>query len=805
MLFEPLVHELGFAWKRIIRRRAHYAAVVGLIGVPLGVVGAVMSLTDRMFLRPPPGIGEPSLLRRVGVSALQDGALHRRDAFAVAEVADLASAFGTALSITYSNEQLVSVRTDNGERRIRAAFVAPNYFAVLQVRSYDDQPLGSFSTGLDWQIPGAVISAPLARTLFGLEGKAVGQSVVVGQHSLVIRAVADEDFAGHNLDRVDVWLPPSANAGLDSLSSSWRVSRGVQVWEVIVRLRSSGDLAYFLSRSTQVLTAAQGSAREERFVDAQATVTAGSIVPGRAPKRRTREEAVVLLLAALSTLILVSGLANAANLAIARTVESRREWQTRSALGMAFRRFALALTAEAVAVALMTASVAVLLAAWASVALRHLVLPDIVMSGLVDARIVGFVAAVAFAASMVAMLCGCAGFLASPRLPPTLARVPAAKLRGLLLSVQTAMAVCLLIAGGVLLRTAINVQNVDTGYAAEQLISIVVPPGDSTRVLQLAERSRRLTSAVAMASSAPLERRITVRAFAVDGARLSLPNGRAALVAIDSAYLRVAGSRLVAGRNFGAHDDRAGEPVAVVSNAFARAAWPEKNAIGECVRLLRETSSCYTIVGVVQDVVSHHILEEAQASIYVPLSQRPAARPNNGASALLLRSTSPYRTLRSLASEFPDDAWSRFRVALPGETIASQQRPFWVASRLFVTLAVLAVTVALFGLYAMMRAFVSEREHDLCIRMALGAEPIRIVRAVAGTALLFAALGILAGALISVRAAKFIAPHVYGVSPVDAATMMGVVIILSIVVTGVAALVGFRATRLPLRLSLAPV
>jgi len=353
------------------------------------------------------------------------------------------------------------------------------------------------------------------------------------------------------------------------------------------------------------------------------------------------------------------------------------------------------------------------------------------------------------------------------------------------------MAVMLIAASAMLVRTLHNILNDDVGFEPHGIVTASLASGDTpgTRLLEIQKTLAALpgVKGVAYSSyfpmdygnwSAPLLRPTDPPDHdwpAIAGYRAVTPN-----------FFDVLRLSVVRGRGF-TPDDREGTPyVAVVSTSVATKLWPNQNPIGQRVRSNQDPDHELNIVGVVNEAVDWGQPRGSQYEIYVPFAQHPNWQHDPIA---FLRSDTPAAivnevraTLRTNARDIPAT------VALLDDRIAST-----AASRRFAMVAMvafggIALVLAAIGIYGVLAYTVTTRRFEIGVRMALGATSDAILRRTLGGAAVMALTGIVAGAAGAFVATRYIAKLLYGVTPSDpTAYLAGAVLLL------VAALLGAYA------------
>ena len=234
--------------------------------------------------------------------------------------------------------------------------------------------------------------------------------------------------------------------------------------------------------------------------------------------------------------------------------------------------------------------------------------------------------------------------------------------------------------------------------------------------------------------------------------------------------------------------------IAVVSESMARVLWPNADAIGQCMRLGRDTMPCTTVVGVAEDVAHENLIDAQRYRYYLPIEQ---VRPADG-TALMLRmrgdpAAATERVRAALQRVMPGQTYV---TALPfSDIVGMQQRSWRVGATMFVAFGGLALIVAAVGLYGVIAYNVAQRLHELGVRVALGAQGSDVVRLVVGQGVRYATTGVVLGAAVAMAIAPRVQALLFEQSARDARVFVLVGLVLTVVAIVASAIPARRATR----------
>jgi putative ABC transport system permease protein len=504
---------------------------------------------------------------------------------------------------------------------------------------------------------------------------------------------------------------------------------------------------------------------------------------------------VLGMLFAAVGLVLLIACGNVAGLLLARGSTRRAEMSIRSALGAGQGRLARQLLTENALLALGAGIVGVALAMWLQRGIVGFVAMD--RLGRVEPGLSS--ATLAFASLLCLGTVALFGALPAWRvarnsraatlssgLRSTAGRSSAAFRRVLVIG-QVALTVVLLAGSGLLLRSFAALRSVDPGFDSERLMTaeVMIPrdtyPDAESTVRFFAEFSERLSEIpgvtdVALVSLLPIR-------DPGNNVRVAKPEAFASSGAIDAyqrvvwpGYFEAMGIRLVAGRDVARTDDQANAPVIVLSEQTARSVFGEEDPIGRLVGVDvgREEPEIREVVGVVGDLVTSSLESGVSGAMYYPFHQRPA-RAMRLAVRTAGETSAPAAAVRSALRDV-DPGVPLSAVATMEEVISAS-----VADRRSVTAVIglfsfVAILLAVVGVYGVLAYQVARRQHEIGVRMALGASVGEVAGGVLRSGLRLAGIGLGLGIPTALAATSLIRSRLYGVGTVDLPTYAAVAV-----------------------------
>jgi predicted permease len=347
--------------------------------------------------------------------------------------------------------------------------------------------------------------------------------------------------------------------------------------------------------------------------------------------------------------------------------------------------------------------------------------------------------------------------------------------------------VVLLVGAGLFVRSLRNVQNTRLGYDVDRVAWVELDQRGVTMdtTEQRLLREKLLERAATLPNLETASRGLTVPFWStweyslyVEGIDSVSKLGSFTLQAGSPSFFATVGTRILRGRGI-TNEDRANAPlVMVVGESMARRLWPNQDAIGKCVRVNAETAPCTTVVGIAEDV-RRGSLSEPEPHYYMPIDQFAAS-----GGGLYVRTRGPASTevesiRRALQALMPGVSYV---TVTPMETIIGRETRSWrMGATMFTVFGVLALTLAAIGLYSVIAYNVTQRIHEMGVRVALGAEARDVVRLIVREGLAIVVPGIALGTAAALLAGRWIAPLLFAESPRDPSVITSVIVTLVIV------------------------
>ena len=844
-----LWQDLRYGARTLIKARSFTAIAVMSLALGIGANTALFSVVDAMLLKKLP-VNEPDRLvlfesvadksfspgSYSGSGSVDESGRRVRTSFPYQTYAMFRAQKSDALAEVFAFGR-VTLNVNAGGRAdvARAQAVSGNYYAGLGVgaavgRTLADEDDNAAAT------PAAVLSHRYWQRRFGGDRAVVGSQINLNGVAFTVVGVTAPGFDGTMQvgTSPDVSIPLAWEPQVSNERSS--MTDGGRWWlRLMGRLKPGATLEQAQASLGGVF---QQSVVENRAARAQARGQKGAppldpkIIPqlvassGSQGEMNTRQyyRRPLYLLLGVVGLVLLIACANVANLLLARAAARQREIAVRLALGASRWRLIRQLLTESVLIAGVGGALGVLLAVWIKDGL--LSVSDWGGGGMValeprlDPRVLGFTLALSL---VTGVLFGIAPAWRASRvdLTPALkdsARTTGAAARSLLTKslvvAQVALSLLLLVGAGLMLRTLINLQRVETGFNARNLLLFDVDPDligyKDARLANLYRQMFERVEAVPGVESVTFSRDALLAQgesdsdFYLEGATTpgadgkAKPTGNLFLHRVRENFLEAMEIPLLAGRSLKAQDDERAPKVAVVNREFARRFFAGDNPVGRRFGFDADRSNEIEIVGVAKDTKYASQRDEVKPTAYLPWSQalgsvgtmtfevRTAGEPTSAVAAIR-------EAVRGVDSNLPLSN-VKTQIEQADETLAMER----LFAKLLSLFGLLAQGLAAVGLYGVLAWSVAQRTREIGIRMALGASRSDVLKMVLRQGMTLTLVGVALGVASAYALTKYLASltrMLYGVQPADPLTFVLIALLLTLVALLACYLPARRATR----------
>ena len=783
------LQDIQFGFRMLLKSRGLAAIAIFALALGIGANTAIFSVVNTVLLRALP-YPQPDQL----VWFWESQPNLEQAPFSAADFLDYQAQNQSFQQVATIRRLSFNLTGQGAAERIPGMVATPNVFSLLGVH-----PI----LGRDFLPEEGAFGAPRRALLtFGLwqshfagDRAVVGRSLTLDNQPVQIIGVLPANFRYGGTD-VLLWVNPvNVVPEVFSTFPDWerniRNNRETHYLSIVGRLKPGVALSQAQSDINTIVAR----------LHQQYPVTTGHnvrLIPLRELSAGPVRQTLVILLGVVGLVLLIA-CANVANLLLSRAVTRRREIAIRTALGAGRLRIVRQLLTESMLLSLVGGVLGLALA-WGLVRLLVAASPEQlprVQEIALDLRVLLFTFGVSL---LTGLLFGLAPALAATRhsLGHFLKEAGRGgaeglahnRLRGVLVVTEVAFSLVLLVCAGLLGRSFVRMLEVNPGFRPDHMVTMwmnftsanYAPKGRPTQFLeQLIPRAAALpgVEGVAISNDLPLEGDDTTTGLSDVEGRAPFPRGQQPLVgvhAVNPGYFRSMGIPQLRGREFSASDNANSTPVVIINQKLAETLWPGQDALGKHFHLMGDKQS--EVVGVVGNVLHNGLGESVSLESYLAFPQNPwsyvglAVRTHGDPGAV-------YGAVRSLVEQIDPELPvhdMRPMEQVVAETMASRRLTLWLVG----AFAALAFVLASVGIYGVMSYAVTERVHEIGVRMALGAQRRDVLRLVVGHGMRHAAIGLLLGSVAAFLAARAMTTLLFGIRPGDPLTYIGIALVLAL-------------------------
>jgi putative ABC transport system permease protein len=809
-----LFQDLRYGARMLLKTPGLTCVVILALALGIGANTAIFSVINAVLLRPLPyGHAEQLLFLNERSPVLDEMSI------SYPNFTDWRSQNHVFEKIGVYNRNSYNLTGYGEAERIPTGQVSADLFSALRVKpafgrlfTHDEDQPGA--------APVVVLSYALWQRRFGGQTNILNQALTLNGKSYTVIGIMPPDYAFPS--RVEMWVP----VGPLSADPNWQQRGNHPGLYAVGRLKPGATMQQAQADMNTVAANLAKQYPDSNTSNGVRIRTMMEVLVGN-----TVKDTLWILFGAVGFVLLIA-CANIANLLLARATARRKEMAIRAAMGAGRWRIARQLLTESILLAMVGGGLGLAIAR-ATIKLILYVSPTAIPRSreiTVDWRVLGFTLGVSLLTGILFGLVPAlqAGEVDVHETLKESGRGTSAKhwLRSSLVIVEVATTMVLLIGAGLMIRSFYRLQNVNPGFSYEHLTSFTVslPQRKYTTEEQrsaffqrLLENIRALpgVQSVAAASGLPLGNNGWQTSFVVDGrpapARGDTPLMEACTVTPD--YFRTMNIPLLHGRYFTDQDNRSfiagrdfskmnegerlisGSNVIIVDQEFAHRHWPNQDAAGQRIRFGSDPKApVLTVVGVVGRVKMESLDDDSnRVQGYFSFAQIPFT-----AMTVIMKANGDPNQLIALARERvkavdPDQPIYNIRTMdeIRGESVAPQRLNLMLLS----IFAGIAFVLAVVGIYGVMSYAVTQRTHEIGIRMAIGAQPRDVFRMILGQGMLLTVIGLVLGLLGAFGLTRLMATMLFSVKPTDPATFAGVALLLTAVALIACYIPGRRATR----------
>ncbi|MBA3255725.1 MAG: ABC transporter permease [Pyrinomonadaceae bacterium] len=791
---ETLIQDIRYGIRSLLKRPGFTAIALIALALGIGANTAIFSLVNAVLLRPLP-FADPDRLVWVWGNISNGG---NRASVAPLDFLDFrkenktfeefAASFGVPLHLNL---------TGIGEpERLSAAGVTGNYFQALGAK-----PALGRTFLLENEKPGsdqvAVLSYALWQKRFGGDPAIVNKTVTLDGRTFEVIGVMPRDFSFPQT--AELWVPINFDY------SPEMKQRKAHFMRPIGKLKAGVTLA-----QAQADTDAIARRLEEQYPDSNTGWNLRLVSLREQLVGNTRPTLFILLGAV--ALVLLIACANVANLLLVRAATRQKEIALRTALGAGRFRIVRQMITESVLLALLGGALGTLLAIWGVDLLVTLGGDNIPATAHVkiDATVLGFTLLVSL---VTGLLFGLVPALRTMRLNLSeflkeggrsgSQGASRNRARSVLVVLESAVAVVLLIGAGLLIRSLIQLQNQSPGFDAHNVLTMRVdlsrqkyptPDKAVTFFEQLETRLGGLpgVESVGFVTELPLSGQPNDMPFTVEGRPPVTINDSfgADFRRVNQHYFRTLRIPLLRGRNFTQQDVRQSEKVLIISEILARRVFPNEDPLGKRL-VMAAGNQVFEIIGIAGDIRHRSLETQPYAAMYMPTYAtgwtnavlRTQGDPTTLAAAVR-------REVQAIDPDQPVAAVKTMQQWLDTSVAAPRYR-----TALLGLFALVALVLASTGIYGVMSYSVTQRTHEIGVRMALGARQLDVLKLVVRQGMSLVVIGVGLGLLGAFALTRLMTTLLFGVTAKDPITFVSVATLLALVALLACYIPARRATR----------
>lgn len=772
------------AFRRL--RKAPLFSLTSILSLAVGIAAstAIFSLSDAMLFRPRVGIVEPERVVDIGRGMRGEG--FDNFSYPVFEALRERSTLFEHMAALSLQPYAMSLSEGSSTELVYASLVSGTFFEVLGTRPAAGRFFLPEEDRTPDALPVVVLSHAFWMTRFSGDPSVLGKTMTLGGRPYAIVGVAEPGFTGTSIINADFWAPFAMEQHVRSADASLLSNAGA-VWHFAIgRLKPGVSIAQAKDELNIILTNYFRERGDERLDRWTIAVSPSARIPAPA---RGPVSGFIAVLGVLTLLILLIACSNVAGMLLARTLERRRELATRLAVGASRSQVVVQLLIEGFTLALIATAVSVP-ATYAGIRLLSAFQPDLPVPLLlelrVDPRVMVFSLLLALLTTLAFALLPA---LQSIRfeLAPMLHGATAtpdrrrAWLRQSLVAAQVAMAVLLLVAAALFLRSLREAATIDAGFNAADVDVVQLDMrlggyrGEAgiRATIGLLDRIRQIPGVTSTAAS----RMVPLQGGGLGLGRLRVPgyvgpDGNDDIEAdadvISPDYFRTMELPIVRGRAFTEADRQGTKDVIIINEILAERLWPGRDAVGQ--HILRQFGAApgeeraLEVVGVAKTAKYRSIGEAPRNFVYVPLAQS------------FMEDLTFYVRRAPAASQIPAvrQAIRAFDPNLPVVHAQTLQQataigllPQKVAAWIAGSVGTVGLLLAALGLYGLTAFSVAHRTREIAVRMALGATRGSVLSLVLGQSARLALIGGAVGLALALGVGMVLQSLLIGIRPID--------------------------------------
>lgn len=779
---DTLIKDIRYGVRSFLRRPGFLVIAISTLALGIGATTAMFTVVNSLLLRP---LQFPEPERIVLFYGVNPKLGTTEGNMSIPDIVDWQKQSQSFEQIAAFYTGGLFLSTGEETERVRAAGASPDFFPLFKINPISGRTFQPQDVVED-TVAAAVISHSLWQRRFGGTPGVVDSKITLNGKPVTIVGIMP---AGFNYPRdTEIWVPLPLNPATEN-----RVNHA---YEVVTRLKPGVPLSQAQAEMDTI---------NQRLEQAYVETNKGwgvRLIELRESLVGELRPSLLILLGAVAFVLLIA-CANVANLLLARAASRQKEIALRTALGASRLRVVRQLLTESVMLSTVSGLLGLALSLWLIKLLIAITPPNTprLEEIRIDLRVFGFTLGVTVLSGL---LFGLFPALQTSR-PNLNETLKDSGQRGsdtggrhgvgsLLIVSEIALSFILLAGAGLLIKSFIHLREINPGFNPDNVLAMrmALPPGKYPRDEPRAQIYKQLIDSVKATpgvQSAGAALSLPLRADDFNLGRGVIAEGRpltpqeqisALYLPITPDYLLTLQVPLKAGRMFTDGDTAQSTKVAIINETMARHLWPGENPIGRRFIVWYDEKFYREVVGVVGDTKSS-LDKEAEYQMYGPLAQDP----NWGSLTLAVRTVGEPTAMASPVREAiqaVDKAVPTYRVRTLNDVVSASAAPRRAPMLLLSVFAGVAMLLAMLGIYGVTSYYVTQRTHEIGVRMALGAQIRDVLKLILSRAMLLAVVGIGIGVAGAVAMTRYMTSLLFGVEPIDTVTFIAVAIVLAAVV-----------------------
>jgi predicted permease len=801
---DTLWQDLRYAIRALIKKPGFTAVALSSLTLGIGANATIFTLVKAIFLQPIPVKDASRVVIVYSTNENRNGPAMNYIASSYPNAVDYREKNDVFQALSMYMSGGGDMQVDKKDVQVGVQLVDDSFFDIVGVKPFLGRAFLPEEDKTPGSHPVAILSYRLWNREFAADKDVVGKSIRIDRQDYAVVGVMPAYFhdAGA-LGSTDVFVPMMMHDQVNlGTRQTWFPRRAFRMLFMVARLKPGISL-----QTAQASMTALSKRLEQQFPadNSGRHVTLVPITHTNVPVQQ-REVFVRAgqMMGFIVALILLIACGNVANLLLARATQRRREFAVRLSLGATRGRLIRQLLTESALLSIGAALLGAFCALWSKQFARLLTgggFPDTVDFS-VDKRVWIYTFCIAVLATAAFGLIPALQASKTSQMDALRDRGDSGakggrwySLRGVLVTVQVAFSLIALVASGLFIHSLKNAQQLDPGFdTTHSLLTFLSPQQqlqyNQTQSLQYFRDALARSAgvpgvvAVGLSSDAPFSNGLRANVFPIESNHGDPRNGvLMPNVSVSSGYFKAAGIAMLGGRDFDEHDDAQAPKVVVVNQAFVDVFWPGQSPIGKHVYLRSFGGSEATpeVIGVVRTVKYNTLGEPPQPILYAHIDQLYS--PNL---VLFVRTNrDPNQATSSVRSAVMSiDSKMRFGMRTLPDVMDDALSSAKIGAEVLTAFGALALLLAAIGTYGVIAYSVSQRTHEMGVRIALGAQRVNILQLVLAGGMGMVGAGIIAGLILSSLLAGSVQQLLYGIGAFDvpafaasAALLIGVALI----------------------------